>query len=231
MRSGGRTLREGAAVRNAMLAVALAKHGHAGGETVLEGDAGFYHAYTGNNLGKLTYSFTGDTHTSLEEITDGLGKDWIFLETLYRIYSTAGYNIAHVDVTAALCEEYDIQPEDVDRVEAVVNWLETQYPSPAFPVERIGWADRRVGSTHYFSAYGVVRRGFPLVHARRGSARSARPDAARDADPVAQPAALRAASHHLHARRPELSRGRGPAASSSGTSRGGGADQRRSSRR
>ena len=38
----------------------------------------------------------------------GLGQDWIFLETLYRIYSTAGYNIAHVDVTAALCAEHDI---------------------------------------------------------------------------------------------------------------------------
>ena len=43
-RSGGIALREGAAVRNAMLAVALAQMGHAGGETVLEGDAGFYHA-------------------------------------------------------------------------------------------------------------------------------------------------------------------------------------------
>ncbi|HEX3172138.1 MAG TPA: MmgE/PrpD family protein, partial [Burkholderiales bacterium] len=34
-RSGGRALREGAAVRNAMLAVALARNGHVGGETVL----------------------------------------------------------------------------------------------------------------------------------------------------------------------------------------------------
>jgi len=38
-RSGGRALREGAAVRNAMLAVTLAQQGHVGGETVLEGDA------------------------------------------------------------------------------------------------------------------------------------------------------------------------------------------------
>jgi len=89
-RSGGRALREGAAVRNAMLAVALAQQGHAGGETVLEGEAGFYHAYAGNNQGRLTYSFTGDTRASLDRITAGLGKEWIFLETLYRIYSTAG---------------------------------------------------------------------------------------------------------------------------------------------
>jgi 2-methylcitrate dehydratase PrpD len=174
-RSGGRALREGAAVRNAMLAVALAQQGHVGGETVLEGDAGFYHAYTGNNKGLLTYSFVGDTHTSLDKITAGLGKDWIFLETLYRIYSTAGYNIAHIAVTAKLCEEHDIRYEDVDRIEAVVNWLETQYPSPAFPVRREDKNDKP-GSTAYHTAYGVVKRGFPVLN-------SWEKDQPREADP------------------------------------------------
>src|SRR5919109_5233904 len=87
-RSGGRAVREGAAVRNAMLAVALAQQGYLGGETVLEGDAGFYHAYAGNNKGDLSYSFVGDTRTSLHKITTNLGGEWMFLETLYRIYST-----------------------------------------------------------------------------------------------------------------------------------------------
>ena len=161
-RSGGRALREGAAVRNAMLAVALAGQGHVGGETVLEGDAGFYHAYAGNNRGELTYSFVGDTHASLDRITAGLGKDWIFLETLYRIYSTAGYNIAHIDVTAALCQEHDIRHEDIDRIEAVVNWLETQYPSPLFPSRRED-SNRKPGSTAYHLAYAAVKRGFPIL--------------------------------------------------------------------
>jgi 2-methylcitrate dehydratase PrpD len=161
-RSGGRALREGAAVRNAMLAVALARQGHIGGETVLEGDAGFYHAYTGNNKGTLTYSFVGDTRTSLDKVTADLGKSWMFLETLYRIYSTAGYNIAHIDVTAKLCEEKNIRYEDVDRVEAVVNWLETQYPSPAFPSRREDGPARPAGTT-YYTAYGVVKRGFPVT--------------------------------------------------------------------
>lgn len=160
IRSGGKSLREGGAVRNALLAVAMARNGTPGGETVLEGEAGFYHAYTGNNAGKLTYSFTADNKASLDKITAGLGKDWMFLETLYRIYSTAGYNIAHVDVTAALCAEHDIAPEDVDRIEAVANWLETEYPSPAFPVRSRAPG---VGSTQYYSAYGVVKRGFPLL--------------------------------------------------------------------
>src|SRR6185295_6422084 len=91
------------------------------------------HAYTGNNRGELRYSFTGDNRTDLARITADLGREWIFLETLYRIYSTAGYNIAHVDVTAALCREHDIKAQDIARIEAVVNWFETEYPSPAFP--------------------------------------------------------------------------------------------------
>jgi 2-methylcitrate dehydratase PrpD len=161
-RSGGRSLREGGAVRNALLAVALARHGTPGGQTTLEGDAGFYHAYAGNNFGQLRYSFTGDNRADLSRITENLGRDWIFLETLYRIYSTAGYNIAHVDVTARLCEEHNLTYQDIDRIEAVVNWLETEYPSPAFPT--LGSDGKpRVGSTQYFSAYGAVTRGYPLL--------------------------------------------------------------------
>jgi len=165
-RGGGRALREGAAVRNAMLAVALAQMGQVGGETTLEGEAGFYHAYTGNNQGKLTYSFVGDTQTSLDKITTGLGKDWMFLETLYRIYSTAGYNIAHVDVSAQLCIENDIKYEDVERVEAVVNWMETQYPSPAFP-SRFEDGEAQTGGTKYYTAYGVAMGGFPVLRSQQ----------------------------------------------------------------
>jgi MmgE/PrpD N-terminal domain len=164
IRSGGRSLREGGAVRNALLAVALARHGTPGGETVLEGEAGFYHAYAGNNRGQLRYSFTGDNHADISKITAGLGRDWTFLETLYRIYSTAGYNIAHVDVTAALCAEHHITYEQIDRIEAVVNWMETEYPSPLFPIASRGIdAGPNVGSTQYFTAYGAATRGYPLL--------------------------------------------------------------------
>jgi len=165
-RSGGRSLREGGAVRNALLAVALAKHGTPGGETVLEGEAGFYHAYAGNNRGELRYSFTGANRTDIAEITEGLGRNWIFLETLYRIYSTAGYNIAHVDVTAKLCEEHNLHYDDIDHIEAVVNWLETEYPSPAFPSRGID-NPPQVGSTQYFTAWGAARRGYPLLRGDR----------------------------------------------------------------
>ncbi len=174
-RGGGTPLREGAATRNAMLAVALAQPGHVGGESVLEGAAGFYHAYTGNNLGILTYSFTGDTHARFEKITEKLGEEWMFLETLYRIYFTAGYNIAHIDVTAQICQENGIRYEDIDRIEAVVNWLETQYPSPAFPSRREDGAARQ-GSTAYFTAYGAVKRGYPATRGRRLDAKDDPPE-------------------------------------------------------
>ena len=165
-RSGGRSLREGGAVRNALLAVALAKHGTPGGETTLEGEAGFYHAYAGNNRGELRYSFTGDNRADLSRITGGLGRDWIFLETLYRIYSTAGYNIAHIEVTARLCEEHDIRAADIDHIEALVNWLETEYPSPAFPSRGID-NPPQIGSTQYFTAWGAAERGYPLLRGDR----------------------------------------------------------------
>ena len=96
-------------------------------------------------------------------MTANLGREWMFLETLYRIYSIPGYNIAHIDVGAKLCEENNIRSQDVDRIEAVVNWLETQYPSPAFPNQREDIGEPRPGSTRYYAAYGVVKRGFPML--------------------------------------------------------------------
>jgi 2-methylcitrate dehydratase PrpD len=164
VRSGGKSLREGGAVRNALLAVAMARQGTPGGETTLEGEAGFYHSYTGNNLGKLSYSFTGKRSVDLASITANLGKEWIFLETLFRIYSTPGYNIAHVDVTAKLCEENNLRYADIDRIEAVVNWFETEYPSPAFPAPYID-GKPRPRSTQYYTAYGAVERGYPMLRA------------------------------------------------------------------
>lgn len=174
-RGGGKALREGGATRNAILAVDLARHGQTSGESVLEGDAGFYHAYTGNNKGILSYSFVGDVRASLDNITANLGKDWMFLETLYRIYFTAGYNIAHIDVPAAMCTEHNIRYQDVDRVEAVVNWLETQYPSPAYPSRRED-GEARVGGTAYFTAYGIVKRGYPVTAGQNIDQGSAPPE-------------------------------------------------------
>lgn len=162
IRSGGRSVREGAAVRNALLAVGLARQGVPGGETVFEGEAGFYVSYAGSLNGRLTHSFTGERSADLAAITRDLGSRWLFLETLYRIYSTAGYNIAHVDVTAALCRRDAIRPEDVEQVECIVNWLETQYPSPAFPERRTDLAPGPE-QPQYYAAYAILVGSYPVT--------------------------------------------------------------------
>ena len=161
-RSGGRSVREGAAVRNALLAVGLARQGVPGGDTVFEGEAGFYFAYAGNREGRLTHSFTGQRTADFAAITAKLGERWMFLETIFRIYSTAGYNIAHVDVTAALCKRDNIRPEQVERVECIVNWLETQYPSPAFPSRRTDLEPGRE-QPQYYAAYAILAGSFPVT--------------------------------------------------------------------
>ncbi|MGH8619763.1 MAG: hypothetical protein ACREUW_18900, partial [Burkholderiales bacterium] len=128
----------------------------------LEGEAGFYHAFVGNNRGELTYSFDGKIKTDLGAVAKDLGSEWMMLETHYRIYSISGYNIAHVELAAKLCQDHDIKYEDIDRIEALVNWLETQYPSPAFPVRREDQI-HKPGSTSYYLACAAVTRAFPML--------------------------------------------------------------------
>ena len=52
-----------------------------------------------------------------------------------------------------------------------MNWLETQYPSPAFPSRRED-LESGPGSTAYYSAYGVVKRGFPVLRGQRATRRA-----------------------------------------------------------
>ena len=74
-RSGGREMlfHEPNATRNGMMAALLARENLQGSETALEGEAGFYYAFTGNNRGKLTYTFTGPLQASLADVGRGPG--------------------------------------------------------------------------------------------------------------------------------------------------------------
>ena len=71
-------------------------------------------------------------------------------------------------MTARLCEEHNITYRDIDRIEAVVNWLETEYPSPAFPTPGSD-GKPKTGSTQIFAAYGAVTRGYPLLRGAQPS--------------------------------------------------------------
>ena len=222
-RSGGSRAARGRGGPQRVAGGGAGQPGHAGGETVLEGEAGFYHAYAGNNQGRLTYSFAGDTQTSLDKITAGLGRDWLFLETLYRIYSTAGYNIAHVDVTARLCEEHDIRPSRRRPRRGGGELARDPVPEPGVPESPGRHWSRGVGSTRVL--HGVRRRRARLPgaagleqRAGRRSARGARPHEARDAHPLASDGRCSGRASRSTRRTARATRGRPPAASSSGTS-------------
>jgi hypothetical protein len=65
-------------------------------------------------------------------------------------------------VTAALCKRDNILAEHVERVECIVNWLETQYPSPAFPSRRTDIEPARE-QPHYYAAYAILAGSFPVT--------------------------------------------------------------------
>ncbi len=165
-RSGGKEMlfHEPNATRNGIMAALLAREDLRGSETALEGEAGFYHAFTGNNRGELTYTFTGPLQASVADVAADLGSRWELMHVTPKIYPTAGYNCPVIELMARLCANHEIAPSRVDSITVDMNWLETLYPSPAFP--RPQPAEPAVGSTHYFAAYTCVHGSYPPLAPR-----------------------------------------------------------------
>ena len=159
------------ATRSGIMAALLARENLRGSETCLEGDAGFYNAFVGNNRGELPYTFSfnppgdgGPGSTDLAATVQGLGERWELLHVTPKIYPTAGYNCPVIELTTRMRAAHDILPESIESITVEMNWLETTYPSPAFPN-----TDRRmpgVGSTHYFTAYTWVHGSYPPLRQR-----------------------------------------------------------------
>jgi hypothetical protein len=165
-RTGGQEVmfHEPNATLNGILAALLAREGVKGSETALEGDAGFYNAFTGNNRGELSYVFTGPQQVNFDPVTEGLGQRWELLHTVLKMYPTAGYNCPIIDLMTDIREVHDLSIDDIERITIDMNWLETLYPSPAFPNASRGQAI--VGSTHYFAAYVAVNGSYPPLRTR-----------------------------------------------------------------
>ena len=164
------------ATRSGIMAALLARENLRGSETCLEGDAGFYNAFVGNNRGELSYTFSvnppsdpdgewgGPGTTDLAATVEALGDRWELLHVTPKIYPTAGYNCPVIELTSRMRAAHDIAPGDVASIVVEMNWLETTYPSPAFPN-----TDRRmpgVGSTHYFTAYTWTHGSYPPLRQR-----------------------------------------------------------------
>ena len=152
------------ATRNGVMAALLAREDVRGSELAFEGDAGFYNAFTGNNQGRLPYVFVGPNQTSLTDVAADLGHRWELLRVTPKIYPTAGYNCPVIDLMTQIRSRHFLAPEEIDRITVDMNWLETQYPSPAFPNRQRG--EPGVGSTHYFTAYTCVHGSYPPLSPR-----------------------------------------------------------------
>ncbi len=151
------------AARNGVFAGVMARTGGIkGSEKSIEGKAGFYNAFTGNSMGKLTYAFKGAMQVDLASVTAGLGKQYKLLTAMFRMYSAAGYNQPVIDLMAEMTKRHQLNPDDIAEVKVAMNWIETLYPSPEFP-RFPNWNQPRVGGTHYFAAHAVVNGGYPVI--------------------------------------------------------------------
>ena len=178
---------EAQASRSGLWAAALAAEGFEGAPTALEGEGGFYNAFTGNHRGELSYSFTGPLQADLGAIVADLGRRWEFLDVKFKIYPTPGFNqpviwLAH-DITA----RHRLRPEDVEHVTLEMNHLETLYPSPRFP-RPAGPDGSGFGRTAYMLAYTVVAGDYPVLERNVEDPRD--PGAAADGDVASRVAAL-----------------------------------------
>lgn len=165
-RSGGREMmfHEPVATRNGVMAALLAQENVKGSESALEGDAGFYNAFVGNNKGELSYVFSGSNQVNIGDIVNNLGKEWELMHITPKIYPTAGYNNPVIDLMTDIRREHQINSNNIDRIHIDMNWLETTYPSPAFPSS--ARTSPGIGSTHYFAAYTCLNGYYPPLKER-----------------------------------------------------------------
>lgn len=153
---------EAQAGRNGMWAATLAAQGFAGAPTVLEGDGGFYNAFTGNNKGDLSYTFTGPPKARFEDVVADLGKQWEVLDVKFKIYPTPGFNQPIVWLVSELVAQHGLKPDAIDHITLEMNYLETLYPSPRFPRSTV-LDGIPFGRTTYMLAYTVVNGDYPVI--------------------------------------------------------------------
>ena len=164
--SGGQEMlfHEPNATRSGIMAALLSQEGVRGSETSLEGNAGFYTAFTGNNKGQLSYAFLGPNETDMAMVVEELGERWEVLHVTPKIYQTAGYNCPVIDLMTQIRSRHVILPDQIERITIDMNWLETLYPSPEFPNPQR--TSPGIGSTHYFAAYTCVHGSYPPLKPR-----------------------------------------------------------------
>jgi 2-methylcitrate dehydratase PrpD len=153
---------EAQAARSGIWAAILAAQGFAGALTALEGEGGFYHAFTGNNRGDLTYTFTGPLKAEIDDIVADLGQRWEVLDVKFKIYPTPGFNQPVVWLASELVAHYQLAADEIEHIRLEMNYLETLYPSPKFPHPAAADGSG-FGRTPYMLAHTVVTGDYPVL--------------------------------------------------------------------
>ena len=159
---------EPVSARTGVFAALMAREnkGRLGSEHSLEGPAGFYNHVIGNPRGDLSYSFhEGKTHEDFANVMKGLGSEYKQLTAMFRMYPFAAYNQPVIDLMAELKVAHKINHEEIDTVFVHMNWIETQYPSPAYPRYPDFDTPRVAGppTSHWYAAHSAVNGGYPAI--------------------------------------------------------------------
>lgn len=153
---------EAQAARNGIWAASLAAQGFQGAATALEGEGGFYYAFTGSNRGDLTYAYTGPLKANLDDIVTDLGKRWEVLDVKFKIYPTPGFNQPVIWLASDMVKQHKLVADDIEYMTLEMNYLETLYPSPKFP--RKPAADGSIfGRIDYILAYTIATGDYPVL--------------------------------------------------------------------
>lgn len=104
-RTGGQVKRclPGIAAMAGINAAYLAKEGLTGPPSILEGDHG------------ICKTFDDGTH--IGRIAEGLGHDWLMLQTAFKPYNCCYVIHAPLEAFLAICSQHGIRPEDIEKVE------------------------------------------------------------------------------------------------------------------
>jgi 2-methylcitrate dehydratase PrpD len=154
------------AARNGVWAATLAQEGFTGAPTALEGDGGFYNAFTGNNKGELAYTLTGIgvPKADLQDVVSELGRRWEILNVKFKLYPTPGFNQPVIWLAREMMTEHKLPPENIEHITLELNYLETLYPSPRFPrVAAADGSDFERTRTIGMLAYTVVAGDYPVL--------------------------------------------------------------------
>jgi 2-methylcitrate dehydratase PrpD len=103
-----------------LLAALLAQKGIEGPLTILEGSRGFFAA-------------TVPEPVSLEKCMEGLGKEWLTLQTTFKAYPVCGHAMTSIEASLELHGQFDI--EMVEEVEVRAHPVSLQVAGQPYPVD------------------------------------------------------------------------------------------------